>query len=435
MKILKVIHGYPPTYNAGSEVYSKSICEELTKGHEVQVFTREQDEYRLDFEIRKETNNNIFITIVNLPREKDGYEHPLVNRAFRELLIEFQPDVVHIGHLNHLSLGIVREVKKLNIAIVFTLHDFWLMCPRGQFLQRNFDGQELYRLCGGQENQKCATNCYRMIQSCREQDETTDTNYWTDWIERRMQSVNEIIPLIDIFIAPSQYLKNRFINNFGLRENQIQYLDYGFPLAYLKPIKKEANRPFTFAYIGTHIPAKGVNLLIEAFKKTDKPSRLMIWGRHIGQNTASLKRLAKDSFNPIIFKNEYENPNITNAVFQHVDVVVVPSIWGENSPLVIHEAQACHVPVITADFGGMKEYVQHQVNGLLFEHRNSGSLYQQMQWAIEHPKETQLLGNRGYLYSDDGKVPCIKEHCQSLELIYQKVINNVNQKRTLENNY
>jgi glycosyltransferase involved in cell wall biosynthesis len=76
---------------------------------------------------------------------------------------------------------------------------------------------------------------------------------------------------------------------------------------------------------------------------------------------------------------------LANDVFSNVDCIVVPSIWGENSPLVIHEAQSCKVPVITADFGGMKEYVQHNVNGLLFEHRNANSLAEQMKFAVSNP--------------------------------------------------
>ena len=57
MHILKIIHGYPPNYNAGSEVYSQSICQELSKQHKVSVFTREENPYRPDFTIRKQKEN------------------------------------------------------------------------------------------------------------------------------------------------------------------------------------------------------------------------------------------------------------------------------------------------------------------------------------------------------------------------------------------
>jgi len=261
-----------------------------------------------------------------------------------------------------------------------------------------------------------------MLHSCAAQDKVEDIAYWTNWVNRRMQAVRSLIPMIHQFIAPSQYLRNRFLQDFPLPKEKILYLDYGFPTHYLNPVKEKKNRIFTFSYIGTHIPAKGVYLLIEAFKKLKGNSRLMIWGRPAGQNTAALKKLTEKSLSPIIFRGEYENQNIVSEVFSETDVVVVPSIWGENSPLVIHEAQACHIPVITADFGGMKEYVAHQTNGLLFEHRSIEDLAKQMQWAIEHPVQMKKYGKRGYLHSEDGKIISLTDHCQKLKQVYQQAI-------------
>lgn len=431
MKILKVIHGYPPTFNAGSEVYTRSICEELIKKHEVMVFTREKDEYRLDFELRQKVQGSVPLMLINMPREKDGYNHPKVNQIFVQLLHDWQPDVVHIGHLNHLSTGILKVCHQMAIPIVFTLHDFWLMCPRGQFLQRNFDGKNLYRLCGKQDNTKCATTCYNMYHSCSPEDAAEDAAYWTSWIARRMASTQEVAKLTDTFIAPSRYLMQRFVNDFDLPKNKIEYLDYGFPVHYLKPQKKHTNHSFTFGYIGTHISAKGVNLLIEAFKKLEGTAQLKIWGRTNGGSTASLYRMAAKATNPIDFEGEYMNENIATEVFAKVDVIVVPSIWGENSPLVIHEAQACRVPVITANFGGMREYVQDGVNGLLFEHRNAESLAQKLQEAHDNPQKMMKMGARAYLYHPEGNAPSISEHCESLISVYQKTIQKYAATRTM----
>ena len=90
--------------------------------------------------------------------------------------------------------------------------------------------------------------------------------------------------------------------------------------------------------------------------------------------------------------------------------------------MVIHEAQACKIPVITADFGGMKEYVEHQKNGLLFKHRDENDLFQKMLFAIKNPEKMNELGKVGYLYSETGDVPNIKEHCIELTKIYNQVI-------------
>lgn len=427
MNILKIIHGYPPKYNAGSEVYSQSICNQFVEeGHRVTIVTREEVPYRVDFEFRHEKiEDRLQFYYINMPRDKDGYQHDEIDTQFAQLLKKEKPDIAHIGHLNHLSTGLIAALNKANVPIVFTLHDFWLMCPRGQFLQRNYDGCHTYKLCTGQEDQKCAKSCYRMFFSGQADFYEEDLKYWTNWMARRMQTMRTLASMVDVFIAPSKYLMNRFINDFDLSKDKVIYLDYGFPTHYLQPIIKRSKEPiFTFGYIGTHIPAKGVNLLIEAFQQIKEPAKLKIWGWKDAQSQKALLAMTEKSANTIEFCGGYINENLANLVFSQIDAIVVPSIWGENSPLVIHEAQACHIPVITANYGGMSEYVQHQVNGLLFEHRNILSLSQQMQWALNHSDKMSDLGKKGYLYSEDGQVPNIQQHCSQLEKIYQTIISN-----------
>ena len=83
--------------------------------------------------------------------------------------------------------------------------------------------------------------------------------------------------------------------------------------------------------------------------------------------------------------------------------------YGLKILLVIHEAQQVGVPVITNE-GGMKEYVQHEVNGLLFDFRNESSLAEQMQRFVDEPELATKLGKRGYLYSNDHNIPSIQDH-------------------------
>jgi glycosyltransferase involved in cell wall biosynthesis len=250
----------------------------------------------------------------------------------------------------------------------------------------------------------------------------SDLGHWTNWMDARMQETSSHLDKVDVFIAPSRYLMNRFITDFGMPRDKVIYLDYGFPTHYLKPsVKREPSDRFRFGYIGTHIPAKGVNLLIEAFDGMGDHADLYIWGAKDAQSSSALKAMAEQRPG-IHFMGPYVNSNLADEVFSRVDCIVVPSIWMENSPLVIHEAQACLVPVITADAGGMAEYVQHQVNGLLFRHRDMLSLREQLVWAMEHPKAMRSLGQRGYLYSEDGTIPDIVDHCQQLEHIYKPLI-------------
>ncbi len=428
MKILKVIHGYPPRYSAGSEVYSKTLCHELVaEGHEVVVFAREENAYKREYTVTWEEDPDcplIRVCLINMAHSKDGYRHSAVDLAFRALLEEISPDVVHVGHLNHLSTSILHEIKMKEIPLVFTLHDFWLMCPRGQFLQAaNSKTSNLYPACDSQENRKCAMACYsRYFSSDTDQD---DLEYWTRWVEKRMEHVRKMADLVDLFIAPSKYLMGRFIDAFGIPKEKIVYLDYGFDREGLQLRERADETPFVFGYIGTHKQAKGIHHLIEAFGNLRGNLRLRIWGNPIEPFTSSLRGIIQ-SFDEEIqanieWRGGYKNEAILLEVFNHVDAIVVPSIWGENSPLVIHEAIEAGVPIITANYGGMSEYVQDGVNGLLFEHRNVDSLITQMEKLYKNPELGERLGRGGYLQSEDGHIPSVKEHVKDVCLLYQQV--------------
>lgn len=164
MKILQVIHGYPMRYNAGSEVYTQGLCQALAEGHEVHVFTRQENSFLPEYTIQQETDPNdprITLHIVNMARARDGYRHPAVDQAFADLLDWLRPDVVHIGHLNHLSTSLVFRAKQMGLPVAFTLHDYWLMCPRGQFIQMYpLNPSDNWAVCDGQDDWKCAVHCY-----------------------------------------------------------------------------------------------------------------------------------------------------------------------------------------------------------------------------------------------------------------------------------
>lgn len=429
MKIVLVIHGYPMRYNAGSEVYTQALAQALAHRHDVHVFSRQQNKFVPDYTLHREVDPadpRVALHIINLPQSLDQYRHDAVDEHFGALLDRVQPDLVHIGHLNHLSTSLVFAAHTRAIPLVFTLHDFWLMCPRGQFLQiRPKYGTDLWPLCGGQDDRTCARQCYARYFSGAADEEDIDMAYWTNWVHRRMAHIREVCAAIDLFIAPSRTLLQRFRDEFGLPESKLVYLDYGFHRERLQGRVRAAGEPFTFAYIGTHVPAKGVHHLLEAFGRLCGQPWLHIWGRPLGAETDSLHALLQtlptEVQARICWMGEYHNPDIVQQVFNHCDVIVVPSIWLENSPLVIHEALQARVPVITANAGGMAEYIQHESNGLLFAHRDPAALAEQMQRLVQDPACARRLGERGYLDAFDGNVPPMSAHIQELERLYEQV--------------
>ena len=427
MKILKVIHGYPPYYSAGSEVYSQILAQELAHDHEVQIFARHENSFLPDFHYSTSLDYldpRILLHLINIPLAKYRYKfiNDEVDSRFKKILSEFQPDLVHFGHLNHLSLNLPSITSKLNIPSVFTLHDFWLICPRGRFIQRN--SEQLLELCDGQDNKKCAQQCYSGYFTGDKDFSNADLLHWEKWIATRMSYTKKIVEQIDHFIAPSRFLMQKFITDFAMPEDIISYLDYVFDLTRFKNRKRKKDSQFIFGYIGTHTPEKGIDVLLQAFANGNLDAKLRIWGVQ-RQETKELQAIANtlpDKVRSNIeWMGSYKNEDIVHDVFNKIDAIIVPSIWGENSPLVIHEAQQMRIPVITSNYGGMAEYVKDGVNGLLFEHRDFKSLSTKMITLSQDSTLYKNLTKKGYLYSHDGQIPSIEEHVEEVEKIYRNM--------------
>ena len=447
MKVLKVIHGYPPRFYAGSEIYSQTLCQALAQRHAVEVFTRAENPFMMDYETWTEqdpTDHRIKLNLINLPLEKHRYRYSNaeVDFAFKKVVDHFNPDIVHIGHLNHLSLTLVNQLPP-NLPVVYTLHYYWLLCPRGQFIRRHSDqsSKELWPLCKKQIDKDCAIYCYQGYFSGLTSSFEDDAAYWSKWVKQRKECIKQVISRTTCFLCPSMYLLNKFKNE-GIPAEKLQYLDYGFDLTTLRCKAKTSDAIITFGYIGTHIPAKGIDLLIKAFAKVKAYCKLKIWGNPRAQNTSGLKELVKlmppSIQHRIEWLSEYDNRQIT-SVFESIDAIVVPSIWEENSPLVIHEALQARIPIITADVGGMSEYVQHEINGLLFKHRDMDDLASKMEFLIMNPKFANCIAKRGYIASKTGDIPSIDDHVQEIEKIYNQALEQIKenyekQTRILENN-
>ena len=427
MKVMLVIHGYPRRYNAGSEVYTQTLAHALLDaGCEVEVFARQEDPFLPDYILSTEQDqirSEIPVHLVNHARSNARFQNDGIDEVFRKLIGSIRPDIVHFGHLNHLSMGLLSVAKEFGLPTVFTLHDFLFMCPRGQFLQWGLTHDNPWALCDGQDDAKCASKCFnRFIEGS---DAEVEMQTWEKWVSTRMRLSREACEMVDLFLSPSRRLMARHVNEFGINESRIEYLDYGFDHERLTGRSREDEGRFVFGYIGRHHPSKGIHDLIDAFASLAGEPILRVWGRSEGQVTQSLTRRAAESGSSaerIEWLPEYDNENIVEEVFNRCDCVVVPSIWDENSPLVIHEAQQCGVPVITADHGGMGEYVRDGVNGLTFTHRDSTSLHESMQEAMDDPSRLAELGSRGYLHSKDGQIPSKEEHAVSVIGFYEGLL-------------
>jgi glycosyltransferase involved in cell wall biosynthesis len=193
---------------------------------------------------------------------------------------------------------------------------------------------------------------------------------------------------------------------------------YGHDLSWLQNYHhKIPEDVLHFCYLGQICHDKGVHILIEAFLNLEKTAHdvvLDIWGG-LDSDSPYVRRIHElaASSNNIHLHGGFSRTQLADVLSQS-DVVVVPSIWYENNPLVIQEAFAAQVPVIATDLGGMSEFVQHGANGLLFESDNVTDLLNQMQRVVNEPSLLSQL-RKGIL-----PVKTIEQEVAQLMVIYEQ---------------
>lgn len=426
MRILHVIHAFPPYSEAGSENYTKALAQALRRlGHEVAVCHRiadsTQDEYALteaQFEgLPVYRLNNTFRYC---DRFEKTYRNADIDARFGAVLDRFRPDVVHFHHLTCLSTSCVFEAKLRGLPVVMTLHDYWLICQRGQFLRRD----DSLSLCEEQEDHECV-QCWAPQLGLSGGEATSRTSGRQSLlrevfqrlqqrflpptaqpeqqalaaIRARMTHVREVCAAVDLFLSPSQFLRKQFIA-FGIPADKILYSPNGYQTSSFVPCDRplfSVQRPIHFAFIGTIIPPKGVQFLVEAFRAIpDSAARLTIYGGEVAYDGfpeygKMLRELAAGCAH-ITFAGAYRSEEV-GRILQEVDVLIVPSIWYENAPLTIQEAFLARIPVITSNLGGMRELVRDGENGLLFQPRDPLDLRRKIQTLIRQPELIARFGN------------------------------------------
>ena len=447
MKITHVIHAFPPDSRAGSENYCQAVATLQSKEHEVEVFHRVADPSRPEYDILKRDVEGLPVTTINrLFSDAKGFEDtylaPKLAAKFGEYLDQFQPDVVHFHHVTCLSTSCVDEAADRGIPVVYTLHDFWLFCSRGQLYREDLT------LCDTHSNGDCV-RCLAHHLPIEGGGERIAEHYaraervegyplplrlkrWlatrpfalesesVEAVEKRNQDVLAMCRRVDRFLAPSRFLRDQYIQ-FGVPAEKVTFWPYGFdssPWADSKP-RGDVPSPVRFGYVGTWMPSKGVDVLVEAFSQLDpKTATLDIHGFAVNYHGIDdfedrLRTLAGDSEH-IRFRGAFEPPQLVD-ILEEIDVLVVPSVWYENAPLTIHEAFLAGIPVVTSDHGGMRELVEDGVSGRTFRPADSRSLRRTLQELIDSPES---IGN---LRAGIPQVRSIEDDATSLYELYAEL--------------
>jgi glycosyltransferase involved in cell wall biosynthesis len=234
---------------------------------------------------------------------------------------------------------------------------------------------------------------------------------------RRPQVLKEIANKAKSIMVPTHLMRDIFVEN-GIKPELIKHVPFGIDTSPLTPYqRKTQSENLRFGFIGTLFEHKGPDLLIKAFQSLpqDCKAELKIYGdlNQFPDYSKTLKDLV-DAYpqyrSKIQFLGTFPNEKL-GEVLQNMDVLVVPSRWYENTPLVIQSALATKTPLIVTNLGGMAELIRHGYNGFVFDLNNVKSLCEQMKRLLD---ESDLLETMKENIAPERTIPQMVDDIESV---------------------
>jgi glycosyltransferase involved in cell wall biosynthesis len=360
-RVLLVAHGHPAFSRGGAEIAAYQLFLALRRRDDCDAwFLARHNIPGLErrgspFAVRDDAGREILYR-----QDSDNFDFAAIHlhhlgHDLAALLSELRPDVVHLHHYLHLGIETLRAVRNVlsDARIILSLHEFLAICYRqGQMVKSNG------RLC----EQANPRDCHLCMP------DRSPSDYFL-----RERYIKSFFRLVDQFIAPSEFLKRRYVQ-WGLEADRITVLENGQPPTPPAPWRTgQKDVAAVFGYFGQVTPYKGLDILLKAFSllpaSVRKRTRLEIHGGGHEASTPDFRRAIERALTSAPAQVRHAGPYAPEDLAQRmagVDWVVVPSIWWENSPLVIQEAFCHRRPVICSNIGGMAEKVDDRVNGLHF---------------------------------------------------------------------
>lgn len=344
MKILLANKFY---YRRGGDCIYMLNLEQLLKahGHEVAVFAMDYPENQ-DTPWKKYFPKNMS-KLMAFTRPFGSHE---VKSKFKKLIDDFKPDVVHLNNVHtQLSPVMAELAHQRGIKVVWTLHDYKLLCPRYDCLKNS---NTICEICFNGDKKACLDN------KCMKGSKLASFIGYKEaviWNRERLEAST------DVFICPSQFMADKMVQG-GFSKSKMQALcnfidvekckfsptdgtDYTDDVVVLP--KKEDY----YCFIGRLSHEKGAKTLIEAANQL--PYKLLIIGG--GPLMDELKAVAHTNIEFVGFKQWDDIKQLVGkARFS-----VIPSEWYENNPLSVIEAQCLGTPVLGANIGGITELTDY----------------------------------------------------------------------------
>jgi glycosyltransferase involved in cell wall biosynthesis len=407
MKILIVNTRH--TYGGGDSRYSFNLADLLSShGHEVAFFAM-QDERNIP-----DVNSDLFVSSIEF-RELN-HKKNLANgirvltrsiysiearQKFAKLLDRFSPDIIHLQNfIGHITLSILFEAERRNLPVVWTLHDYGLICPNAHFLIDQ-TGQICEACKGGHFYQAIIKQCKK--NSILASSMAAFVAYCNRWMG--------LLKKVDIFISPSCFLKTKLLQN-GFSENKIHHLPLFLPQEYFYAGEQDNGY---FLFLGRLEAFKGINILIEA-SKIASSIPIVIAGSVSEPLASQLTEILPRNARYIGQLHGQELADVIHNAF----AIIMPSICYENQPFSILEGFASGKAVIASDLGGMAELVADQERGLLVKPGDSLLLANAMLTAASNPSLMKAMGKSAREYAIKFHGPEL--HYQTLTNIYSQVM-------------
>jgi len=368
MKIITASKFY--YHRAGLESYMFKISETLRSfGHEIIPFSTN---YRENI---KTGYDSFFAEYIDLGGDEKISSYDKVRallkifynadarNKFSQLLDYTQPDLVWgFGIHRHLSPSIFMEAKKRSIPVIHRLSDYAIICPDSRLTKgdnSNCDGL----LCPLKGYHNAIIN--RCVRQASPDNSSKNPSILASAVGAAELYLHNkfkfYVNNVDMFIAPSNFLRNIMIKS-GIPEQKITHVPiYIDPAKY---IPEFSSQPY-FVYVGRLSREKGLPLLLNAMEKL-RNHKLLIVGD--GPQRAYLEQVKEQkNLDNVEFLGKLYGEDLNNVV-KNSRFMVIPSTWYENSPNVTLEAYSLGKPVLAAKIGGIPEYVEENMTGLLYKH-------------------------------------------------------------------
>jgi len=300
-------------------------------------------------------------------------------RKMAALIAAHRPGIAHFHNIYHqITPSVIPVLKEAGIPIVMTLHDYKLICPNYCFFAH---GRFCDRCLGGRFHQAALTRCrggslWRSLLLAIEA-------YWQEW--------TGVYDQVDLFLAPSRFIRDLFIQA-GFRADRIRYLR-----SYVSEEEHQADGglqdkldglPDDYVlYFGRLSGEKGIGTLLDAMK-LNPGVPLVLAGD--GPEADNLETQAGNDDLPVTFMGYVRRP-LLDAVIKQARMVVQPSEWPENAPFTVLEAAYHGVPVIVSDMGGLPEQV-NLLGGTVFKCGDSAALADRIRAYWSDPEESRRIG-------------------------------------------